>query len=137
MLYIQHVFANIFNYRDRANRAEFWCWFIASAIVTIILLVIIYIAFQKIGQGMPKRDLPGLTAFMGLINLTLLHCVCLLSYALIARRLHDIGLRESLIFFAIFPVINMVFILIIGLIPGKNLPNNYGDKAWVPESDGS
>jgi uncharacterized membrane protein YhaH (DUF805 family) len=61
--------------------------------------------------------------FVGLLPGLLLTIAVLV---LIAKRCHDIGLPGSFLLLLFVPAVGLVWIIFLGLMPGKDLPNAYG-----------
>lgn len=56
----------------------------------------------------------------------------IVQLALIIKRLHDCNRSGLYSLIVVVPIINLVFSLILALIPGTRGPNRFGDRANVP-----
>jgi uncharacterized membrane protein YhaH (DUF805 family) len=128
-IYVKHAFENIFNFNDRANRKEYWffnLFLVVLALGLILAFAIIYFRFLKqprdqvFGKGYDLFDFWFGTFW------------AFSSIAITVRRLHDLGLSKWLALLNFVPYVNFVFEIVIGCIPAKPGPNEYGEKAYDP-----
>lgn len=103
------------NFKDRTDRQEYWLsllgwltFFGIGAVLTAIITSIV---------GEEAAILFGILFIWALVQL----------FALMARRLHDVGISGKLLWFLIiYPLIPFA-VVIIGVIPGQEIPNEYGN----------
>ncbi len=121
---------NTFNINDRSSRKEYWIYIIFF----VILITIVVLPFFVLGLNVGD---PGISIIFKVIGLI----VSPTGYAILVRRLHDIGLTGWIIIpfliihltdlFAITPLylseISGFSMLLIGVFPGKNGSNKYGE----------
>jgi uncharacterized membrane protein YhaH (DUF805 family) len=144
--YIKHAFKNTFNFRDRANRSEYWFYYIVIAIVAIILSVLVGIfcykayeeALEAARQYGYRLDEIVITVIKAKVQFYICYLILpilsALSFALLVRRLHDINLSEWFSLLGFVPFINGIFYIVIGCLPGKTYPNKYGERPFeVPK----
>lgn len=77
-------------FKGRASRSEYWLFMVFQSVVYITLFVLAVGTTVGAGHDAGAAVL-GLLGWLGLIGLTML-ALTLPNYALLARRLHDIGL---------------------------------------------
>jgi uncharacterized membrane protein YhaH (DUF805 family) len=103
------VLGNYANFTGRAGRAEFWWFFLANLIVSLVLNVL--------GQA---ADL------FGVLGLLYGLAVLVPSIAVGVRRLHDIGKPGIWILIALIPIVGTIILIVWAAQPGQPGPNEYG-----------
>ncbi len=101
-----YCFSRYIDFHGRADRAEFWNFFIIKFIIAFILGL-----FQ----------IPLLVGIFSLI-------VLLPSLSVNARRLHDIDFSAWWLLLALIPVVGNLILLIMAALPGSAGANSYGAK---------
>lgn len=106
--YKKVVLENYANFNGRARRKEYWMFFLANVIISIVLGIVDGIAGLTFG--------PSKTGILGLIyNMAVL----IPSIAVAVRRMHDVGKSG---WFVLAPIYN----LILACTEGEKGPNEYG-----------
>lgn len=135
---ISLYFKNYVNFKGRSRRAEYW-W---PALMNIIVVVVLGGGGLALGGGMGALEdgdiaLPGIILF-GILGLYAL-AIIIPSYAVFARRLHDINMSAWLIIpivlIGMAPVVGLlgsVAQIVIGCIPGTKGVNKYGEDPKNP-----
>ena len=101
-----------FCFDGRANRAEFWQWFLAVVIVNFVLGILDSAIIHK-------------PILQGLFSLAIL-----LPYlGVTARRLHDRGKSGWLQLIALIPIVGFIIVLIMCIPEGDAGENKYGAAA--------
>ena len=107
-------FSNYVNFRDRSNRGEFWWFMLASLLISIVSSVIDVALFGDLG------------AEVGVLSNIWSLAILIPSFALNARRLHDIdrtGWWQLLIF---VPIIGWIVLLVWFCQKPDPHPNRFG-----------
>ena len=95
-----------FCFEGRAGRKEFWMFFLANFIVSLILSFI-----PKVGP---------------ILQLVYNLAVLLPNLSVFARRLHDTGKSGWLQLLALIPVVGFLIVLILCALEGQKEANQYG-----------
>jgi uncharacterized membrane protein YhaH (DUF805 family) len=124
MAYFKHACSNIFLFKTRASRAEYW-WTTLFASIIMLVAVIIFIMIAV-----------GLRSDEALIIMNILIYLLALGFGvctigLVIRRFHDVGLSGWLYLLGFIPILGGIFVLIVALLPSKG-PNQYGYGPWRP-----
>jgi uncharacterized membrane protein YhaH (DUF805 family) len=115
--YVKKCLLHYVNGHGRARRREFW-WFALFCFAVLVAAASVDIAAFGVGfNGDPNLALFTALAFVALI-------APLASVAV--RRFHDVGLSGWLTLFGLIPYLGLVFIAVVGLIPGAPEPNRHG-----------
>ena len=102
------VLENYTNFTGRARRAEFWWYFLANVIISIVLNVIdLAIGFQL------------LTLIYGL-------AVLLPGIAVGIRRLHDTDKSGWWLLIGLIPLVGIIVLIVFWATDGQPGPNQYG-----------
>ncbi len=102
------VLENYVNFTGRARRAEFWWYFLANVIISIVLNVIdLAIGFQ-------------------LLTLIYSLAVLLPGIAVGIRRLHDTGKSGWWLLIALIPLVGIIVLIVFWATDGEPGPNQYG-----------
>ncbi|MDR1109527.1 MAG: DUF805 domain-containing protein [Deltaproteobacteria bacterium] len=117
---------NYANYRDRANRKEYWFFYIANTIVTTILSLIAY--FLAISAS-------RISVVFIIILILYAIAVIMPSICLSIRRIHDFNCTGFLLLLVLIPFVGWIAHIIFGCIPGTPGPNNYGYQPDDPDSN--
>ncbi|MDR1037471.1 MAG: DUF805 domain-containing protein [Deltaproteobacteria bacterium] len=128
MSYIGHTIRNLGNFSGRANRTEFWYFFLFMIFLNIIVFVV---ALVLEGQGVAtfsedlrsnKTVFESIVKGFGLITF-------FANLSLWVRRAHDIGQHGCLgVVYFIIPFL----ILILGCVGGNPGTNQYGPPPSYP-----
>lgn len=109
------VFQNYCNFEGRATRSEYWFFYLAYFILTIVVS----------GVSVVISD-----------SHNILLCVVMLALLLPMlgvtwRRLHDIGKSGAWFFISLVPIIGCIWLLILLVTPSQAVPNKYGNAPEV------
>ncbi len=115
-------------FNGRARRAEFWYFFLFSAVISIFLAVI--------------DEFMGLKFEMGGENLgflsTLYYIAVLIPYlAVVFRRLHDTDRSGLWILIAFIPLIGAIVLLVFLILRGTEGDNRFGPDPKASEASGT
>ncbi len=104
-------------FSGRARRAEFWYFFLFSAIISIFLAVID--EFMGWNFEMDGDEIGFLS--------TLYYIAVLLPYlAVIIRRLHDTDRSGWWVLIAFIPIVGVIVLLVFLILAGKHGDNRFG-----------
>ena len=106
---------NIFSFKGRINRKQYWCVYLTSSIITGIILLLIGLA-----TGFDDDVVTG--AFF-----VLLIPLLWINLAAYVKRCHDFGGGWWYIFLFAIPFLGYFAWLIIGLVKGDEVDNEYGE----------
>lgn len=114
----------LFNPIGRVSREPYWLGF---ALVWALMGIPFNIWIRTIdfSGGIEELALADFVESNALIPI-LLFAVQWVELALVIKRLQDRGLTGLLAILVFVPVINVLFIIAMGLIPGEDGPNRYG-----------
>lgn len=90
------VFLNWSDFKGRARRREYWLFFLANIIISILLVVVDNVIFKSQGTG----PLGGLYSLVGFIP----------GLAVSFRRMHDIGKSAWWLLIGLIPLVGLVVI---------------------------
>lgn len=108
------VFENYANFSGRARRSEYWYYHLAAIMISTILRII--------------DNLLGLTldvSGIGIIGLIYSLLVFLPGFAVMVRRLHDVG-KSGWFFLIAFTGIGIIWLLVLFCTEGDQGTNKYG-----------
>ena len=115
-------FRNVFNFRDRASRSEFWWWVLFKILIAQIiffrekaLLVKIQVAYPII------LSLISLLLFLAIILL------CIASLSMSVRRLHDIDFSGRWLLLVFIPLLGALILLCLYCHKGNDHSNCFGE----------
>lgn len=108
-----------FGFRGRISREPFVLGLLITSIIAGILLT----------QSIEGQD--------GQVQITntampILLLAYVIQFALVIKRLHDMGKSGFFSIIMFIPFVNLVFALGCGVLPGQPAPNHYGDYTNVP-----
>jgi uncharacterized membrane protein YhaH (DUF805 family) len=110
-------FKNYVGFSGRACRSEYWYWFLAMIIASIITGIIDYAAFGDSEYG-PVNSIFGLATFLP-------------SLAMGIRRLHDID-RTGWWWLIAFTIIGLFVLIYWACVKGTAGPNRFGPDPLGP-----
>jgi uncharacterized membrane protein YhaH (DUF805 family) len=114
---------SLFSFSGRTNRGTFWVIVIAEFIIHLLLIVATI------------ADRTGGAAVLRLIVAIPLVWILLATYT---KRWHDLDMSAWMLLTLFIPLVNLLILLYLGLAPGTNGPNNYGeDPIQRPDADHS
>ena len=109
------VLSNYVNFSGRANRAEYWYFFLFNlifGIVAIVLDSVLGLGIEGVGYG-PIYILYILATFLP-------------GLAVAVRRLHDTGKSGLFVLLAFIPCIGVIALLVMMVMAGDQESNQYG-----------
>jgi len=118
MKYYLKALKNYTNFKGRADRKEYWIFFLINVMISIILTVI----DNNFGLII-DRDMG-----LGLLSLIYSFVVALPVITVGVRRLHDIGKSGKWIFIAFVPIIGGFWLLFLFASKGEEGANQYGNN---------
>ena len=104
--YFTLAFKKFADFKGRANKSEFWWFFLASVIVSVVL-------------GLVSQQLSFIYALVSMIP----------GLALGARRLHDIGKSGWMQLVALIPIVGIIWLIILYVKDGDPKKNEYGEPS--------
>lgn len=104
------VFENYVNFSERARRSEYWWFYLANIILSII------------ATGIDLSLFKGNQVLSSVVSLGLF----LPALAVTVRRLHDIGKSGWNVLFAFLPIIGWILLIIWLVKEGDQGDNEYG-----------
>lgn len=114
-----HCIKNYCNFRGRATRTEYWGWIVGNALIGWVLQLVVLLAAMGGGASVYAAE-TATNAVEGLWNLA----VMLPAFAVMGRRLHDVGWSAKQMLGPIALGIVGLILLLVGIGP-ENL--NSGD----------
>ena len=118
--YKKVVFENYANFNGRARRSEYWYFALANSLISIVFIVLGGIIGGVFGDGVT-----GLIVGYALFGLYTL-AILIPSFAVIARRLHDVNKSGWFYFVAFIPLVGSIWLLILFCTEGDHGTNQYG-----------
>ncbi|WP_194767114.1 DUF805 domain-containing protein [Tamlana sp. I1] len=113
--YLKVLRDNYANFSGRARREEYWMFTLFNVIFLIVIMAIsISVALTT--------DTPAL---MGLYGIYILGTI-IPSFALVVRRLHDVGKSGWFYFVSIIPIIGPIWFFVLTVTEGERGANQYG-----------
>ncbi len=106
------VFNNYANFEGRARRREYWLFYLANAIIYLILFLFCL--------GLDYSIL--IDAVWGILGLVLL----IPGLALSVRRLHDTNRSGWWLLISLIPIIGTIIFFVFSVLPGTEGENEYG-----------
>jgi uncharacterized membrane protein YhaH (DUF805 family) len=103
------------DFSGRARRTEYWMFYLFNIIFAIVAIVLDYIL------GTASKDL-GYGIFYGLFGLAII----LPSWAVLVRRLHDVGKSGWWMFISLIPLIGSIWLFVLTVTDSQPGNNEYG-----------
>nr|WP_294936609.1 DUF805 domain-containing protein [uncultured Flavobacterium sp.] len=124
--YKKTVFENYANFTGRARRSEYW-YFVLSNIIIFILLLFPAVLMEEVSP----------TAAVAFWVLMVIYGVLILipGFALIVRRLHDIGKSGWYWFVRFIPIVGPIWLLVLLCTEGNRGRNQYGHDPKYTEDE--
>ncbi|WJX98891.1 DUF805 domain-containing protein [Curtobacterium sp. SP.BCp] len=125
---IKRFFKKYVRFDGRASRSEFWWWFLANAIVGIVLYTIYGIGaatseYRTVSTGYSTSAVmtaPSALFVIGGILLGLWGLATIVpNIALAWRRLHDANFAGPFFFLGLIPFVGGIILLVLYLLPSK------------------
>lgn len=113
--YKKVVFENYANFNGRARRSEYWFYILATIIIAILLSMVD--TFAGLTYGPEQAGiLRSLYSFLVLIP----------GFAVLVRRLHDVGKSGWFFLIVFIPLAGVIWLLIVLCTEGEDRTNKYG-----------
>ena len=96
-------------FTGRASRAEYWWFFLASLIVTVVL--------NALGRA---------SSILVVVGFVYSLAVLVPSIAVAVRRLHDTGRSGWWVLIALVPLVGFIVLIVFLAMDGHSGPNQYG-----------
>ena len=124
--YKKTVFENYANFTGRARRSEYW-YFVLSNIIIFILLLFPAVLMEEVSP----------TAAVAFWVLMVIYGVLVIipGFALIVRRLHDIGKSGWYWFVRFIPIVGPIWLLVLLCTEGDRGRNQYGHDPKYTEDE--
>ena len=135
---VKSVLSNYANFNGRARRSEYWWFYLAVILVTLVPTILLGIgsataAAATVGGHGPAFPVISVIGLVLLIPLTL--ALIIPSLAVAVRRLHDQGKSGAWWFIQFVPFIGTIWFIILLATEGTRGPNQYGpDPKAYPAS---
>jgi len=120
------ITANYVNFRSRARRKEFWGYTLFWLIALVAVLMIGIAIDVALGNFEPDKEEPVAVI---VIVLAFQLATFLPNLAVLARRLHDVGLSgwfSLLVLLLLFLYVGLLIVLVFALIPSQKHENKWG-----------
>lgn len=113
----------------RARRKEYWSFMLFSWLFAVAgFLVVFLVCAPFIGSG--EEPGAGASILIGLVAILAIVALVIAflppSYAVLSRRLHDVGMSGWFALISLIPYVGGLFVLVIALIPSQEATNRYG-----------
>jgi len=108
------VLENYLNFTGRARRAEFWWYFLANLIISVVLNIIDAVIGLGLGGG------------IGVLGLIYALAVLIPGLAVGVRRLHDTDKSGWWLLLALIPIVGIIVLIVFWATDGLPGPNKYG-----------
>jgi signal peptidase I len=128
--------AMLFSFRGRLNRTGFLKWWIAISIANVVLLLVSFLLLFWIADAVRSGQVgqssgPALSWLIAIAYAVLLFWM---SFALQAKRFHDIGVRGWWSLLGAVPYLGALMILYLVFAAGKRDANRYGAAPLPPSN---
>lgn len=115
---ISTCFRKYANFKGRANRAEFWFFYLFNWIISFP-----FSAMMNVGERLQDEKVFGIGFMIWLVLGLILLLPCL---AVFARRMHDIGKSGWNLLLALIPIVGAIVLLVFLCRKGDFATNKYG-----------
>jgi uncharacterized membrane protein YhaH (DUF805 family) len=121
---IKTVFSKYAVFRGRAGRAEFWWWYLFSALVSLVISIIMNISTAGVSAGdlnaLLAADAPffALSAIVGL-------ALFLPTLGVTVRRLHDTNRSGGWWWIQLIPFVGSIILLVFMFLPSVEQGNRF------------
>jgi uncharacterized membrane protein YhaH (DUF805 family) len=113
------AYSNYWNFQGRANRSEYWLFFLWNFLLGLVAALIDRLAFHSPGLLGP------LALFVTFANL-------IPNMSLSFRRLHDIDKSAWWLFISLVPFVGALVLFVFTLLAGTRGENRFGPEAGQP-----
>ena len=123
-------FSNYATWKGRANRAEYWYWYLFTVIVTLPFNIVYNIVVQsQLRPAIEAKDWGAITSIMFGWSFWLLVVIALVlllpSLAMLIRRLHDTDRTSGWVWLVLVPSAGGIILLVFSLLPGTPGKNRF------------
>jgi uncharacterized membrane protein YhaH (DUF805 family) len=118
---IASAYRQYFRFSGRASRPEFWWWGLYVMLVGSALMTA-----SAVAKHLPTPGNATVESILDTSFLVFLATSFIPNYALIFRRLHDVGRSGWLLIIIFLPVIGLVLLIYWLCLPGSQGPNGFG-----------
>lgn len=124
---------NYVNFKGRARRREYWMFLLVNFIVYMLFSMTIYLLSKELGTM--TEDLLGdgmdmMTAYiyLGVSAVLLLYSLAMVipGFAVLFRRLHDIGKSGAWILIGLVPIAGFIILIVFLATDSQAGENKYG-----------
>jgi uncharacterized membrane protein YhaH (DUF805 family) len=125
-LWFFYSLKNYANFKGRARRREWWSFWFMHSIPYIPMALVS--GFIDTSHG-PEISTMQSMFFLLIVIFTIVYWLAMITpfLSVTTRRLHDIGMSAWWLLLVFTPCIGGLFLTVCAFIPGKKLPNKYGD----------
>jgi uncharacterized membrane protein YhaH (DUF805 family) len=114
------VLENYANFDGRARRAEFWWYFLANLIISVVFNIIDAVIGSGMGGG------------IGVLGLIYSLAVLIPGLAVAIRRLHDTGKSGWWLLLVFIPIVGIIVLIVFWATDGTPGANDYGMSEKYP-----
>lgn len=104
-----------FSFKGRINRATFWAYNVVAFWATLLFFFLLYALIDNPTDAIPFFVVCYIPAMF-------------MNLAVCVKRLHDISSSGWHFLLILIPVLGFLFVLFMGLLPGTQGPNRYGEQ---------
>ena len=122
---------SLYSFNGRMNRKDFW---LKGTLLPLLIFAAGSAATITVAasEDLVARTISAKTSTAMPVIAMAIICIAFIQHlisvlAVATKRLHDLGKSEKWVLLMFIPFGSIIFWFIIGLIPGQNEPNKYGD----------
>jgi uncharacterized membrane protein YhaH (DUF805 family) len=117
---------NYSNFKGRARRREWWSFWFIHSIPYIPSAVVSSVIDSSHGV---EISIMQSMFFLSIAIFTIVYWLAMITpfLSVTTRRLHDVGMSAWWLLLVFTPCIGGLFLTVCAFIPGKKIPNKYGD----------
>lgn len=124
---------NYVNFKGRARRREYWMFLLVNFIVYMLFSMMIYLLSKELGtmtENLLGDGMDMMTAYiyLGVSAVLSLYSLAMVipGFAVLFRRLHDIGKSGVWILIVLVPIAGFIILLVFLLTDSQAGENKYG-----------
>lgn len=129
MAYYIAAWKNYTNFHGRATRKEYWMYFLLNLLFAFLFYIFdIVLAFAVLGfEGtiLAINQMGGFTTGLSFFYMSYLLIVIIPSWAILVRRLHDIGKSGWMQLVSLIPVVGGIWLLVLLCTKSESGENKY------------
>ncbi len=120
----------IANFQGRASRKEYWTYMLLNILKTLVIYgILMYLKDKNLNIRLP--DIPTFIKTPFIVVSYIMGAMVLVSqYALMVRRLHDVGKNGWWLLTLAFPFAGFIYINFLFLKKGDPNTNEYGENPY-------